>query len=219
MPTAKNSNLRWAVVAVMFGIVGVLLAVALGQQQAIGERLDRAREARTDTEQRLAEQEATTQANAAALREANRRLRAAGKKPVEAPEDVPVDPVSPLQGPRGPGCVEELSLAVCRGPAGEDGERGARGLPGQDGESIPGAPGADGSDGAPGADSTVPGPQGPPGRDGVDGKDSTVPGPQGPAGPPGASAYPFTFTFTVTDESGHERTYTVTCAESGCTTA
>lgn len=143
-----------------------------------------------------------TEANVAqdeALKEANRRLRNAGKRPVPTPATPEV-----VIGERGQS-----------GATGETGARGLRGEPGADGRSIvgpagpPGRPGSDGVDGqsivgppgpvgrtgdtgkdgqsitGPKGDTGDRGPEGPAGPAGPAGADSTVPGPVGPQGIPG----------------------------------
>lgn len=110
-------------------------------------------------------------------------------------------------GPEGPqgvqGAQGEQGVQGIQGQRGEKGEKGERGSPGPRG--FTGAAGAAGEPGEPGS----PGPSGPPGPAGP-------PGPEGAAGP---SAFPFSFTFTIPGDNPAEpdRTYTVTCTQSGCT--
>lgn len=109
-------------------------------------------------------------ANEAALKEANKRLRQAGEKPVDTP-DVEADDDTPTTviiegtpGKRGPGCIEEIGREKCRGDKGDDSE-------------VPGPSGANGQNGA---DSQVPGPVGPIGPQGP--KGDSIKGDPGPAG-------------------------------------
>lgn len=116
---------------------------------------------------------------------------------------------SSLVGPQGPrGFPGRDGVDGNNGVDGPPGPRGLRGVRGTDG--IDGVDGVDGINGVNGVDG-APGPQGEPGP----------PGPQGELGPqgePGASAFPFTFSFTVQGNGvGQPTTYTVTCTQSGCT--
>ncbi|MEO5664888.1 MAG: hypothetical protein ABIR39_16585 [Nocardioides sp.] len=119
----------------------------------------------------------TNEAQDAALAEANRRLRKAGKQPVPTPATPEVVIGEP-------------------GEAGATGARGLQGEPGADGRSVvgpagpPGRPGVDGVDGQ-----SIVGPDGPAGKVGDPGKDGQSVtgakgdtgdrGPEGPAGPVG----------------------------------
>lgn len=124
----------------------------------------------------------------AALEEANRRLREAGKAPVPTP---PI-PASATRGiPGVPGIPGDRGLPGINGASGIPGARGPAGRNGGDG--VDGSTGPAGSDGSAGAN----GEPGSPGKDGANGSDGARgpqgdqgpagdPGPAGPAGPNGA---------------------------------
>lgn len=128
---------------------------------------------------------------------------------VERGEPGPIGP----QGEEGPpGLQGEQGIPGPQGATGEQGPRGPDGPRGRAGATGPaGPPGEDGSDGLQGP----PGPKGEQGPAGPQGEQGQV----GPQGPQGESAYPFTFNFTVPGDNPAEpdRTYTVTCTQSGCT--
>lgn len=161
-------------------------------------------------------EQATNAAQDDSLAEANRRLIAAGEKPVPTPEPGPEGQPGQVgpPGPQGP--------AGHPGPPGAKGVTGATGAPGARGpQGLRGEPGATGDPGAvgpqgPGGPAGPPGPQGPKGEAGP-------PGPQGPAGADGKdgadgqSAFPFTFRFTVQNNPVQSTTYIVTCTSQGCT--
>jgi len=142
------------------------------------------------------------------------QVRSMGKKPVVRPEQVPgigprgiqgVQGIQGLTGPPGPpGPVGPQGVQGFQGEsgkAGSAGTNGADGKAGADGSSGPaGSPGADGPQG-PKGDTGPQGPQGPKGEPGPKGDN----GAQGETGPPG---YPTSFTFTQTDITGRETTYT-----------
>jgi hypothetical protein len=184
---------KWVAIVVTFAVIGVTLAVLAGKQADVGAQQSAERARRVALELDLAEQKAKTQALA-------EQIRALGEKPVVSPGSPPeVITIPGITGPRG-----------APGADGRDGARGPRGFTGLDGPAGPS--GAAGTDGAPGAD----GVDGEPGAVGQAGPE----GPQGPAGEPGkdgASAYPFTFVFTVETSPVTTTTYTVTCAADGCT--
>lgn len=214
--------LTWILVILAVGLIAWLILTVTKQgsdYDHLEERADRGEASRDRLRADLTDQDA-------ALTEANRRLRAAGKQPVK-PADITPEPTSPLQGPtglRGP-----QGPAGPRGPDGEDGAEGSngnRGLPGEDG--APGAPGdtgatgtdgSNGKDGAPGSkgEPGPAGPAGPPGERGPTGPQGPA-GPAGPQGPPGAAivttdgscAGPRPIrTVAVTDNG--DGTYTITC--------
>ncbi|MGL5910652.1 MAG: hypothetical protein ACRCZP_11665 [Phycicoccus sp.] len=142
---------RWVlIVGFVAAFVFALTRLVLAQDTINRERAEIARAGAAQVALRGA-----VQAQAAALEEANRRLRAADAPQVSEP---PVPPQQPGEPP--------LPRPV-PGPTGQPGARGQ-----------PGANGQDGSAGLAGADSTVPGPPGPTGPEGP-------PGPTGPEGPPG----------------------------------
>lgn len=151
-----------AVVAVLVGawLIASVLQVAAGQRES--------REDRAHLADQVEALELQASANAAALEEANRRLRRAGQTPVTEPDhpvDEPIVVIPGPQGDRGPrgfSCIEEIGYPRCRGTSGVDGNAGDPGSDGQDG-----APGPAGPQGPAGPA----GPAGAPGKDGVDGKD------------------------------------------------
>ena len=110
-----------------------------------------------------------------ALREANRRLRVAGKSPVEEP---------PTPAAQSDDDADDVDRRLTAGPRGLIGPRGPMGPQGE-----PGKPGVDGAAGEPGS-SGPPGEAGPPGPVGPMGPVGPVgpkgePGDQGPQGPQG----------------------------------
>ncbi|WP_067428559.1 collagen-like domain-containing protein [Nocardioides jensenii] len=177
----RTVHVAWGLAVVLF--VATLVVGAVGfaslsrNYDSLEERADAGRADRADLRVSLTEQQA-------ALQEANRRLRSAGKQPVAEPDVDAPDP-APLIGQRGQSCVEELGLASCRGPRGFT---GVKGKTGQDGDTVVGPAGANGQDG-----DTVVGPQGPPGPAGEKGATGDT-GPQGPQGPAGADGKPGTAT-------------------------
>jgi hypothetical protein len=132
----------------------------------------------------------------AALEEANRRLVAAGERPITVPPGSPGD-----VGPRGPRGYPGPTGAT--GPKGATGTRGKTGATGPIPTVPPGQQGATGPAGPAGAKGDT-GPQGPL-------------GPQGDRGEPGTDAFPFKFAFTVDNPPIGSTTYIVTCTASGCT--
>lgn len=213
VPTPRVLRIVWTTAGALALALMVALAIAVVNQSG---DLDRAaandRDSKADRE-RLHEE---IDEAVAALNEANERLMNAGEAPVD-PEKV--------KGNAGPRGATGLS-----GPRGKPGPPGKSGAPGKDGSQgrpgasvtgppgSPGSPGADGDDGPPGAA----GPPGKDGKDGAPGKDGAQ-GPAGPQGPPGvtgetgASAFPFSFTFTVPGAiPGTSTTYSVACSVDGC---
>jgi hypothetical protein len=116
------------------------------------------------------------------------------------------------EGPQGPPGISGLQGPP--GPPGPMGPQGPQGLMGMMG--LPGANGATGGPGPTGLQGP-PGPAGEPGPVGPEGPQGE-PGPRGEKGDPGESAYPFSFTFTVSGNGlGADTTYTVNCTTDGCT--
>lgn len=158
------SAAKWVVVVVGFALIGVALAVIAGRQADHSADIANADARRVALEAALVEQQQTSQALAA-------QVRQLGERPVvspgEAPEVVTIPGLTGPQGATGP--------AGARGARGLSGKRGPRGFTGLDGPV--GATGATGPQGATGPA----GPQGPPGAQGEPGKD----GADGPACPDG----------------------------------
>lgn len=206
LPVPSDRSLRWmkwiVTLCLLIAMVGLVVAFF-----HISSRLD---ESTSDVDALAdynASQDSTIAAQQTALDRANKRLREAGKAPVEVPdqpEPIPGPAGEPGAdgdpGPRGPAGADGVSIVGPRGPVGPAGETGPPGSDGLPGKA--GAPGPAGPAGAAGKDSTVAGPkgetgargeQGPPGPAGAD---SSVPGPQGergpagPAGPPGPQGIP-----------------------------
>ena len=212
VPSNRVLRIVWSTAAVVFVALLVGLSVAVIGQSA---QLDRAAVVDEESKADRAALHDAVRAQQDALDEANTRLVDAGESPVATPSTVPEALAGPTgaRGPSGPS-----------GPAGEDGADGASGRPGAVGPSGPagatgtGAPGAAGQEGA--AGDTGPqgpagdrGPSGEPGPAGLAGAD----GAPGPAGADGASAFPFSFTFTVPGAlPGTATTYAVTCVVDGC---
>lgn len=126
-------------------------------------------------------------------------------------------------GPPGPVGSDGADGTGRPGRAGQDGDRGPAGAPGPTGPAGPiGSPGSTGQAGQSCVDQLglepCRGPVGPPGPPGAQG-DQGPAGPAGERGPAGASAVPFTFTFTVPADGPLDEpdTYTVTCTADGCT--
>lgn len=185
----RAARAAWVVVVVLGAMLGGWLMWMVLQQS-----------------DQLRHEQATNQAQDAALAEANRRLIEAGEKPVPTPEPGPAGDPGQV-GPAGPA-----------GPTGANGATGAQGVRGPIGaRGLQGIRGLNGRDGAPGPE----GPAGPQGEKGDKGEkgDTGEQGPAGPEGPPGpagsdgqdgADAFPFTFSFTVQTNPAQSVTYTCT---------
>ena len=181
------------VVALAVVLVGILLALAVVNQQRI-DYLRVAYAHQVDQNAANDDRYADLFGNYTKLFEES---QAGGVKPsVPAPTSIP--------GPQGdtglagaPGSPGAPGAAGSPGAAGAQGPKGDMGVPGQTGPA-----GADGSPGAPGA----PGPQGEQGPPGVQGPQG-APGAQGPQGDPGPAGEP-PVSWTYRDALGITRTCT-----------
>lgn len=117
------------------------------------------------------------------------------KQADNAEEEIKEGPPGPPGTPGEPGPPGQDGKDGKVGPRGPQGPRGPKGDTGE-----LGATGATGSEGQPGTDGS-PGPVGPKGDTGAKGDKGDI-GDTGPQGEPGPDAYPFTFTFQYTTQSG-----------------
>ena len=202
-------DIRFAALLLVSIALGVGLAYGLNSLAALKERADQGRADRAELRTIVVAQGATLAEQQEALDQANQRLIAAGRSPVEDPStDLPAPLPTYLPGARGPqgppgvdGQDGRDGKTGARGPRGRRGEQGPVGATGQQGppgpvgtQGEPGQTGPQGPQGDPGAD-------GEPGRDGQDGQD----GADGTANP-GTYTCPdpdhYVYGFTV-DEAGN----------------
>jgi len=189
------SKVKFAAIAVIMGLVGWGLAVALDDAS------DNAAELK-DQKELIGDLKDDVGGLDKALDKANLKLVNAGEQPVAVPPTT--------SGPQGiPGLQGDT------GPQGQAGPRGPIGPRGQTGPAgPPGSPGIDGKDGAAGEPGAT-GAEGPMGPAGPAGEAGPL-GPQGPKGDDGEpgrgiaslscdSATPFTLTVTYSD--GTSETY------------